>query len=289
MLLPFAITGQTKKEVMFSLDTLYKSHLKLTDEYRKLVNNIKQYDAFYVHVKKAMLDKDLVNEPIGKGIALFDDVWQQQTGQLRILDDSLVFLLDSLNHLSEQFENCSTQSDLYLRLLNSRLYESAYPNTEAELIGSWQLFLNPMQLTGEAYNSGLISHNPFTVADSLQQYNIFQIDFLPDELATIHFKDGRTQKCFYKINEFSVGTPYNITCSKQDEFKMTLHISPMPSGLEVSYEIPLNTTQVLYFNGVMKPGVLAAQFSMGNEQAANHPCFQNHSLYNQDKQHGPYF
>jgi hypothetical protein len=110
-----------------------------------------------------------------------------------------------------------------------------------------------MQLAGDAYNSGLVSHNPFTVADSLQKYNIYQLEFLPDELAKIYFKDGRKQNCFYEVKNFSVGKPYEISCTmQQDKFNMTIHVSPMPSGLEVSYEIPLDTTQVIYFNGLMK-------------------------------------
>ncbi len=260
-LISMSATGQTKKEVMFSLDTLYKSHLKLTDDYRKLVRSLQQYDAFYQHVKLAMLDKELVNEPIEKGSQLFDEVWNEQSSQLKVFEDSTIFLLDSLNHLAELYVDCNRQNELYLSLLNSHLYEAAFPHTEKELIGSWQLFLNPMQLSGDAYNSGLISHNPFAVADSLQQYNIFQIDFLPDDLATIYFKNGRSQKCFYEVNGFSVSKPYSLTCSKQDEFKMTIHVSPMPAGLEVSYEIPQSTSQVLYFNGLMKPAVKIAELT----------------------------
>ncbi|MCG8580686.1 MAG: hypothetical protein MI866_12250 [Bacteroidales bacterium] len=245
--------GQTKKEIQFSLDTLYKSHLKLIDEYRQLIVDWKRYDAFYRHVKASMLDKEMVNEPIKAGITMFDNVWKRQSEQLKLLEDSTVYLLDSLNRLNEHHGTLVMQNEVYLRMLNGKLNEATYPNTEEELLGLWQLYLSPMQLAGDAYKSGLVSHNPFTIDESLQKYNIYQLEFLPDELANIYFKDGRKQNCFYEITGFSVGAPYSISCTKQqDEFEMTIHVSPMPSGLEISYEIPVDTTQVIYFNGVMK-------------------------------------
>ncbi|WP_289054543.1 hypothetical protein [Carboxylicivirga marina] len=247
------VHSQTKKEIQFSLDTLYRSNLKLQEEYRKLIEVWKQYDTFYTHVKLSMLDKEFANESIVKGVPLFDEVWKEKTARLDLLEDSTVFLLDSLNHLYEEQVGLLAQNELYLRMLTGQLNEAAYPNTEQELIGLWQLYLSPMQLSGEAYRTGLVSYNPFTVADSLQKHNVYQMEFKAEELAIIYFKDGRKQNCFYEVVNFNVGKPYEINCSKQqDEFEMTIHISPMPSGLEVSYEIPLDTTQVVYFNGVMK-------------------------------------
>ena len=247
------VSSQTKREVQFSLDTLYKSHMRLMSDYNKLVKDWKQYDAFYRHVKALVLEKQLINEPIEKGAELIDEAWNKQLLSLKQLEDSTVFLTDSLMYMVEQNTDLLKQNELYLRLLTGPLREVAIINTEKELIGTWHLYLNPMQTTGEPFKSGLISHNPFTINDSLHRHNIYQIDFLPEELANIHFKDGRTQKCFYEVKNFNSGKPYTIVCSKQDEFKVTMHVSPMPTGLEVSYEIPVDSTQVLYYNGVMKP------------------------------------
>ncbi|MCT4590849.1 MAG: hypothetical protein N4A71_23700 [Carboxylicivirga sp.] len=252
-LISVMVTSQTRREVQFSLDTLYKSHKRLQSDYRKLLNQWKVYDAFYLHVKANVLDKEFINEPIDNGIEMFNKSWSGVASRMELFEDSTIYLIDSLNQLTEQNLKLMAQNETYLRLLTGSLKEAAYPNTEKELIGTWQLYLNPMQVEGKAYKSGIISHNPFTHADSLQQYNIHQLDVLPDELANIHFKDGRKQKCFYEVENFSSKKPYTIHCSKQDDFKMTIHISPMPTGLEVSYEIPLDTTQVLYFHGVMKP------------------------------------
>lgn len=247
------VKSQTKKEVQFSLDTLYKSHLKLEGDYRRLIDNWRLYDEFYQHVKVSMLDKSSVNKSIEEGQSLFDGVWNELSKRLKILEDSMTNTVDSLNQLNKKQQLLLMQNEVYLRMLNGKLNEAVYPNTAKELLGVWQLYLSPMQLAGDAYNSGLVSHNPFTVADSLQKYNIYQLEFLPDELAKIYFKDGRKQNCFYEVKNFSVGKPYEISCTKQqDKFNMTIHVSPMPSGLEVSYEIPLDTTQVIYFNGLMK-------------------------------------
>jgi len=169
------------------------------------------------------------------------------------LEDSAVFLIDSLNRLTEFHDSLIASNALYLRLLTGQLSETAFLDSEQELIGSWRLYLKPMQLAGGLYKSGLISYNPFTVPDSIQMHNIYKIDFLPEELANIYFKDGRKQKCFYKVDEFNKGQPFSITYARKDEFELTMHMSPMPGGMEVSYEIPIDSTQVLYFNGVMKP------------------------------------
>ncbi|TRX71534.1 hypothetical protein [Carboxylicivirga sp. M1479] len=247
------VQSQTKKEIQFTLDTLYSSHMKLKGDYEQLLRYWKQYDNFYQHVKTQALDASLVNEPIDKGAEHFDAVWNSLSSQMRVYEDSLIYLVDSLNRVVEERQDLLVQNKMYLNILSGKLGEAVYPNTEQELVGTWQLFLNPMQTTGDAYQSGLISHNPFTVPDSIQQHNIYQLELMADELATIYFKDGRKQKCFYEVNDFSVGKSYTIKYSKQDEFKLNMHVSPMPTGLEVSYEIPLDTTQVIYFNGVMKP------------------------------------
>ncbi|WP_430813156.1 hypothetical protein [Carboxylicivirga sp. RSCT41] len=246
-------SAQTKREVQFTLDTLYKSHLRLVVEYGQLIEEWKKYDAFYRHVKLSMLDKDLVNEPIEAGVSLFDSVWNKNTERYKLLEDSTIYLLDSLSRLQGYQQDLIVQNDLYVRMLNGKLTEASYPNTPNELLGLWNLYLSPMQLKGEGTKSGLVSHNPFTIADSLQRYNIYQLEFMADELANIYFKDGTKQNCFYEVKDFSVGEPYAISCTKQkDGFEMTIHVSPMPAGLEVSYEIPVDSTQVIYFNGLMK-------------------------------------
>ncbi|MCU4175386.1 hypothetical protein [Carboxylicivirga sp. N1Y90] len=246
-------SGQTKKEIQFSLDTLQKSHLLLQNDFESLQENWRQYEAFLEHLKAKTLDKKHINETLENTQNLFDEAWDKQVSHLKTLEDSTTFLLDSLNRLYETHMDMIERDNTFLRLLRGKLSEASFPSTQEELLGMWNLFLKPIQLSGDAFGSGLISHNPFTVADSIQQHNVYKIEFLEDELANIYFRGGKQQKCFYEVNDFDTGKPYTIECTKQDEFQLTLHISPMPHGLEVSYEIPVNTDQVLYFNGVMKP------------------------------------
>jgi len=247
------VSSQTKREVQFSLDTLYKSHEILSRDYKKLLASWYSYDGFFEHIKKTAFDKSDINVSIEEAQPLFDTAWNGNFARLKFLEDSTTFLLDSLLHLKEMYFDLKRTNETYLRLLTSELNEASFPHTPKELLRSWQLYLSPMQLSGDVSNSGIVSHNPFVVDDSLHQYNIYQIDFLVDELANIHFKNGHKQKCFYEVHDFHDDKPFSISCSKQDEFNLTLHISPMPNGLEVSYEIPIDTTQVIYFNGVMKP------------------------------------
>lgn len=253
LIVVLGLSAQTKKEIQFSLDTLQKSHLELLNDFEALQQEWRSYDAFIEHFKNKTLDKKHINESLENTQKLFDDVWDKQISNIRTLEDSTTFLLDTLNRLYETHMDIIERDNTFLRLLRGKLSEASFPSTQKELLGMWNLFLKPIQLSGDTFESGLISHNPFTVPDSIQQHNVYRIEFLQDELANIYFRGGHHQKCFYEVNEFNTGKPYTIECTKQDEFKLTLHISPMPHGLEVSYEIPVNTSQVLYFNGVMKP------------------------------------
>jgi len=246
------VKGQTKREMLYSLDTLMNSHTVLLRDYNALKAEWKKYNTFFYHVKAAALDKKVINASPAEAKELFDSVWSARESRIASYKDSTSTLLDSLKTLNIYCNDLIKQKDTYLRLLSGQLSEAAYPYTAQELLGEWRLFLSPKELV-DGDNTALISHNPFTVIDSLQQYNLYRIDFLPDELATLFFKGGRKQKCFYKISDFSANHPYSVAFSKQDEFKLKIYISPMPHGLEVSYKIPVDSTSVMYFNGAMKP------------------------------------
>ena len=244
--------AQTKKEVQFSLDTLLKANQALKADYKELQNSWRLYDAFYDHVKTNLYPKQLNNLPIAEAIPSFDLSLENTLLTMRSLTDSLTLLTDSLKLLNVRLSALQGQVSNYSEILMTALNASSFPQTESELLGSWDLFLTPIQINGTPIEAGLISYHPFNIADSIKHHRINKIDFGPDELATLVFHNGENQKCFYSIHEFSPNSSYTIEFSKQDEFKLSMHISVLPQGLQASYEIPVQTDNAMYFLGLMK-------------------------------------
>ena len=149
-------------------------------------------------------------------------------------------------------EQLTQQNESYSKLLMSSLNKASFPQSTQEFIGVWDLFLDPVQISGEPFESGIISYNHFVSNDSIMKHSIYKIEFSADEIATLFFTGGIEQKCFYSIKDFSVNSPYIIRFSKQDEFKLTMQVSPLPNGLVASYEIPVETEKVIYYYGLMK-------------------------------------
>ena len=140
----------------------------------------------------------------------------------------------------------------YNQILLSALSKASFPKSAKDFVGTWDLFLNPVQLSGEPFESGIIGFNTFTSNDSLSLHNVYKIEFTEDELATIYFNGGEIQKSFYSVKDFSNNEPYIIKFSKNDDFKLTMLVSPLASGLMVSYELPLKSDKVYYYYGLMK-------------------------------------
>jgi len=247
-----ALVAQTKKEVQFSLDTLLKSQQALKADYRELQNSWRQYDAFYEHVKTKLFSETMQNTPIGEGVPSFDASLENTLDNTQVLADSITLLSDSLTSANKQLLTLQGQVANYSEILMAALNASSFPQTESELLGSWDLFLTPIQIDGTPTEAGIISYHPFNIPDSIKQHRIDKIEFAADELATLVFHNGENQKCFYSAQQFSANSNFSIVFSKQNEFKLTLHISVIPQGLQASYEIPVQTDKAMYYQGLMK-------------------------------------
>lgn len=246
------LIAQTKREVQFSLDTLIKSHQALISDYNELQDSLKHYEAFYEHVKTNLFLKQLQNSLLNEAEASFDTSLQKRLENKRLLTDSLALLNDSLTTSIRNLSDLEDQISNYSEVLMAAFNASSFPQTESELVGTWDLFLTPTQINGTPTEAGLISFHPFHIPDSIKQHRITKIEFAPDELATLVFHDGVNQKCFYSIHQFSSNSSFTIEFSKKDEFKLIMHISYIPQGLQASYEIPVQTNNTMYFQGLMK-------------------------------------
>ncbi len=244
--------SQSKKEIQFSLDSLLSSYNNLENDYKKLKSEWKEYDDFYQLIKSDILNPSEMNIGLDATYAKWLAARQSLLNKYNTIKDSNLPLIDSLEHLNQDIQQLNIENQIFKNLLKSSINEATIPNTVHEFIGKWNLFLDQVHLQGKPFESGLIATNNFLLADSIKNNNIFQIEFEESDLANISFKNGTIIKCFYSVNNFSTKEPYSIYFSKQEEFKLTLLVTPMPEGLVVSFEDPDKKDTVEYFYGLMK-------------------------------------
>ncbi|MCW3787859.1 hypothetical protein [Plebeiibacterium sediminum] len=252
ILFSVSVASQNKKEVQFTLDTLNKAHENLLLDYQDLQQQWKEQNQFFEHVKSNFFPAEDINISVNQAPDKFDSIYNDIIKKVVKLGEINSSISDSLRKEISLNQELIAKNKVYSDLILSALNSASFPSNEADIIGKWELFLNPVMIQGNPYESGIIGYNTLVVDDSISVHNITMIEFEPEELATIYFTGGIQQKCFYSINNFSKNSPYSIQFSKQDEFKMTLVVSPMPNGLMVSYEAPNKTDKVLYFYGLMK-------------------------------------
>ncbi len=244
--------AQSKKEVQFSLDTLIKSNQSLQEDYKTMKEAWKKQNSFFEHVKSTLFDASEINTAIEDGISKFDEINKLSKGELDKLNSESKLIKDSLIKITDRANVLESQNKAYNQILLSALSAASFPKSAKDFVGTWDLFLNPVQLSGEPFESGIIGFNTFTANDSLNLHNVYKIEFTEDELATIYFNGGEIQKSFYSVKDFSDNEPYIIKFSKNDDFKLTMLVSPVASGLMVSYELPLKSDKVYYYYGLMK-------------------------------------
>lgn len=246
------LNAQTKKEVQFSLDTLAKSHQNLQQDLTSMKADWKKQNIFFEHVKSSFFDPTDINTSIDDGVSKFDEIHKINLTEFEDLTKANKALSDSFALYKKRSEKLISQNNAFNEILLSSLSRASFPQSVSEFIGTWDLFLNPVQLSGEPFEAGIIAHNPFTPKDSVLTNSLYKIEFAEDEIATLYFKGGKSHKSFYSIKDFSINSPYTIKFSKNEDFKLTMLISPIPSGLMVSYELPHKAESVYYFYGLMK-------------------------------------
>ena len=244
--------AQTRKEVQFSLDTLIKANNDLKEDFKSVKADWKEQNNFFEHVKSTFFDPADINASIEEGIAKFDEINEASVKKMEELALTNKSLTDSLAFYKNKANELETSYKGFERLLMASLNAASFPQSASELTGNWNLFLNPVQISGEPFKSGLVGFNPFVPKKELVPHNIYRIEFAQDEIATLYFSNGKVQKSFFTINGFSSNSPYSVTFTKGDEFKLTLLISPLPNGLMVSYEAPIKADKLFYFYGLMK-------------------------------------
>ena len=76
--------------------------------------------------------------------------------------------------------------------------EKDYPHNEQDLMGIWQLFINPIAIQKASVYTGLRTYNGMNLSDSILNGMIRQITFVEADLADIVYMDGRDKKGFMR-------------------------------------------------------------------------------------------
>jgi len=138
------------------------------------------------------------------------------------------------------------QNQTFRALLASLIGENVYPQNEVELKGSWQVYVQPLTVTGTGQESAIVSQDKFVMPDSVSKSSIKQIVFLEEDLADIYFIGGKKTKCFYTVAGFSREKTYTIALQKAEEINIKLFVTPVPRGLQVSYKSGKGAGQYMF-------------------------------------------
>jgi hypothetical protein len=204
------------------------------------------YKGFYTYISGKFFPEKYKNIPIEKAIPLADSLRAARDEKFKGLETMSKGRMDSIALLLKTAEALRIENQTFKTLLASLIGEKVYPQQEAELKGSWQVFVNPIKLSGTGQMSAVVSLEKMILVDSIAKASISQIVFLEEDLADIYFLGGKKTKCFYKVTGFSRDKTYSIALEKSNEINITLFITPVPRGLQISYKLGKNPNYYMF-------------------------------------------
>ena len=204
------------------------------------------YKGFYTHISDKFFPEKFKNIEIEKAIALADSLSAANQSANKGLQSLKQSKIDSLSILLKTADTLRMENQTIKSLLVSLIGANVYPLNESELKGTWQVFVQPLQVTGSGQESAIVSLEKIVIADSLYKLAIKQIVFLEEDLADIYFFGGKKTKCFYKVTGFSRDKTYTISLQKSDDINIKLFVTPGPRGLQVSYKAGRGTGKYMF-------------------------------------------
>ena len=204
------------------------------------------YKNFYTHISDKFFPEKFKNIEIEKAIALADSLSAANQSTNKGLQSLKQSKIDSLSILLKTADTLRMENQTVKGLLVSLIGANVYPLNETELKGTWQVFVQPLQVTGSGQESAIVSLEKIILPDSLYKLGIKQIVFLEEDLADIYFFGGKKTKCFYKVTGFSRDKTYSISLQKADEINIKLFVTPGPRGLQVSYKAGRATGKYMF-------------------------------------------
>jgi hypothetical protein len=220
--------------------------LKRSAERDSINAQLTLYKNFYTHISNKFFPEEFKNIEIEKAIPLADSLSAANQSASKGLQSLSNRKIDSLSYLLKTADTLRMENQVFKALLISLIGENVYPLNETELKGSWQVFVQPLQVTGSGQESAIVSLEKIVLADSVYKFAIKQIVFLEEDLADIYFFGGKKTKCFYKVTGFSRDKTYSISLQKGDEINIKLFVTPVPRGLQISYKVGLDAGKYMF-------------------------------------------
>jgi len=259
------VAGQSKKEkeqaqkdMQAKVDTLTKANSALTvananleKKSDSLSADLEKYYGLYAVIKDKVVKTDF--DPAEMSTII---------DSLKAGRDSLTLQLaaatvtkggqpmDSLTALKIDSLKKETEGLLYtVNLLRGKPAKS--PSDPKEFIGSWNLMLRKVKVTGQSPRSGIVDISDEPVAKSagpLELNPLQGVNFIDHEFAEFTFKDGTKGKCYYVIEGFSPTKSYYIDF-KGTKADIRMYFMNTAVGPRISFEVP--GVQGVYYFGQM--------------------------------------
>src|SRR5688572_1189503 len=168
--------------------------LKASKNYDSLNAQLTLYKNFYKYIGDKFFPEKYKNLGIEKAIPLADSLSAARDSKFKGIESLSKTKIDSMSVLLKEADTLRIQNQTFRALLESLIGENVYPLNEAELKGSWQVYLQPLGVIGAGSESGIVSLEKIILADSLYKSAIKQIVFLEEDLADIYFFGGKKTK-----------------------------------------------------------------------------------------------
>jgi hypothetical protein len=243
----FAAADTTKIVAVPAMtDEAVADSLKIAAERDSLNAQVTLYKNFYTYIRDKFFPEEFKDIEIEKAIPLADSISAANQSAARGLQSLSNSKIDSMSLLLKTADTLRLENQIFKGLLISLIGENVYPLNETELKGSWEVFVQPLQVTGSGQESAIVSLEKIVLADSVYKLAIKQIVFLEEDLADIYFFGGKKTKCFYKVTGFSRDKTYSISLQKGDEINIKLFVTPVPRGLQISYKAGLDAGKYMF-------------------------------------------
>lgn len=244
------VQSQTKKEVMKQNEEL---RLQI-GEYESVMDSLdkvgEEINLFLSHIQSNYIksEKDTSIQSIQTAL---DSVILAGSSEDVAINDSLKILVDSIAILQAAIGELDVESDLMREIIQGKLKIKDYPQSEKDFLGPWNLANIPIALRNDSIGDGLVSYSRMDIPEPFLKEMITQIEFQVDDLADIYFRDGRREKCFYKINNFTKTGAFSITFDLRKGSNISLIVIALPDGLQFSYKEAEIEDKEIYFIGYM--------------------------------------
>jgi hypothetical protein len=244
---------QAQKDQQAKIDTLTKHNasLKAANESLKHQQDSlkKEYDKY--HKLYTVIEEKVVKKPFdpARMSAIIDS--------LKAGRDSLTLKAAALaagGGSKKEIDSLRKETEGLLYTVNLlRGKPAKSPGSEKEFVGTWNLILRKVRISGDSPRAGIIDVSeeaPSKTAAALETNPITAITFIDHEFAEFTFKNGEKGKCYYVINEFSATHPYSIDF-KGTKADIRMYFMNTQVGSRISFEIP-NTKGTYYFGQMVQ-------------------------------------